>query len=95
MPTKEEYSSLLNKLFLLDLDWTRMKKEDLAQFAVQLTHPEVFLENLGVSSEVHKEESQKQFGFLHDAMDELRDTWPGPLAKGARALRKFVEDKDN
>ena len=93
MPTKEEYNSLFNKLFGLDLDWTRMKKEDLAQFAVQLSHPEVFLENLGVSSEVHKEESKRQKGFLREIKDELVDNWkPGALVT---ALRKFVEDKDN
>jgi len=89
---KSEYELVFNELFDTNIKWSNLRLEDLIQLAVLFDNPELFVKKLGISGEIHKEESKRQKGFLLEMADELMDTWPGPVAK---ALRKFVDDKDN
>ncbi len=90
MPSKKaEYEVVFNELFGTNIKWANLRLEDLIQLAVLFENPEIFMKKLGISGEIHKEESKRQFGFLREVVDEVVAAWPGPLAK---KLRKFVED---
>ena len=91
-PKKAEYELVFNELFDTNIKWSKLRLEDLIQLAVLFDHPELFVKKLGINGEIHEEEPKRRGGFLLEMADELMDTWPGPVAK---ALRKFVEDKDN
>jgi len=86
---KAEYEVVFNELFGTNIKWANLRLEDLIQLAVLFDNPELFIKKLGISDEIHKEESKRQFGFLREMVDEVVTAWPGPLAK---KLRKFVEN---
>lgn len=91
-PKKAEYELVFNELLGTNIKWENLRLEDLIQLAVLFDNPELFVKKLGINGEIHKEEPKRHLGFLLEMADELVEAWPGPVAK---ALRKFVEDKDN
>lgn len=48
MPTKQEYETTFNELFELDIVWSKLNKEELAQLAIIFAHPEILLKKLGI-----------------------------------------------
>ncbi|MFB0543215.1 MAG: hypothetical protein ACETVR_00390 [Candidatus Bathyarchaeia archaeon] len=85
MPAKKgDYEKIFNELLDTNIRWSNLRLEDLVQLAVIFDNPEILVKKLGISAEMHKEESKRRLG---DIILELADSWEGPLAK---ALRKFV-----
>lgn len=79
-PTKEEYSKVFNKILGTDIDWARLKLEDLIQLGTLFNHPEIFLSKLGV--ELKKEMGRKRLVEIGiDFLEEIANKWEGPLAQ--------------
>lgn len=58
MPTKEDYEKIFNKLWSVEVDWSKLNLEDLIKLAVIWSEPELVLSKLGI--EAQKEISRKR-----------------------------------
>jgi hypothetical protein len=81
---KGDYEKIFNELLEMNIKWSNLRLEDLIQLAVLFDNPELLAKKLGISGEIHKEESRRRLG---DVIIELADSWEGPLAK---LIRRFV-----
>lgn len=85
MPTKREYSDTFNKILGLEIDWTKLKTEELVQLAMIFSTPDLLLKKLGVGPEV--DEGQRR--LVTAGVDTLRgfvENWDGPLARFVRKV---------
>lgn len=88
MPTKSEYSTTFNSVLGLDIDWTKLKVEELVQLAVLFNHPQLLLQKLGIKQE--GEAGQKRLVEAGiDTLKEIAGNWEGPIA---RFLRKVIDE---
>jgi len=86
---KSEYELVFNELFDTNIKWSNLRLEDLIQLAVLFDNPELFIKKLGISGEIHKEESKRQKGFLLEMADELMDTCCA-LIEQPRTLTRYL-----
>lgn len=85
MPTKKEYSEAFNTILGLDIEWTKLKVEDLVQLAMLFGNQELLLKKLGIGTEA----DEKQQRIVLAGMETLRDFvehWDGPLARLVRKV---------
>lgn len=83
MASKKEYEKIFNELLGVNVKWSLLPKEDLAQLAVVFSNPEVLLKKLGYDDEI-KNEAVKQ--KLMDAMKNFVRNYDGPIVKTLREL---------
>jgi len=89
---KLDYERVFNKLFETNIEWHRMKLEDLVTLATIFNDPKVLISKLGV--EAKKEVARKRLievgvEVFEDAMENL----DGPLARLYKRLVKKEKDK--
>ena len=85
MPTKKEYSQAFNTIFGVDINWTKLKVEDLVQLAMLFGNEELLLKKLGIGAEA----DEKQQRIVLAGMESLREFvehWDGPLARLVRKV---------
>lgn len=97
-PTKEEISTMLNKFFKTSIDWTKLTRDELVEFATVLSHPELLYESFGITKK--DLERGKLIGQVGGAVkDTIADGiahWDGPfvnLAKRALLGEQPTEQK--
>jgi hypothetical protein len=85
-PSKEEISTLLNKFFKTNIDWTKLSRDELVELVTVLDHPEILYEALGISKkDLERGKVIGQVGgVLRDAGVEVITKWEGPFASLAR-----------
>lgn len=94
MPAKkEDYEKIFNKIFGLQIQWSKLNLEDLIQLAVLFNNPSLLLEKLGV--EAQKEVGRKRLvevgvDWLTDLIESAQ--WDGPLIQLAR--KTFGTEKE-
>lgn len=79
MPTKKQYEKVFNKVLGTDIEWSKMKKEDMVQFAVLLNNPEIIMKKIG-------EGGGSKNTLLYEAAKEFLSYWDGPVAKVLRVM---------
>lgn len=80
MPAKkEDYSKVFNKIFGTDIEWNRLKLEDLITLATLFNSPDILISRLG--GEVEKQVARKRlFDVGVEMFESVIDKWEGPLA---------------
>jgi len=84
MPSKKEYEEVFNKLLGVDVKWSKLSKEELAQLAMVFGNPEILLKRLGLEEEFRVKLAREK---MVDAGMTILKSWNGPLA---RVLRKWL-----
>ena len=87
-PKKKEYEETFNKLLGMDIEWGRLKIEDLVKLTMLFNNPELLFKKLGMTSEI--ETSRKR--ILKAGIETAREVaaeWQGPLA---RFLKRVIEE---
>lgn len=87
--TKKDYEEAINTVLETDIEWSRLKKDDLVEFATILSEPEVITKRLGIESE--PSEKQRIGGRVMNASKYLLDELNGP---GARFLKSLLEEEN-
>ncbi|MBA7607194.1 hypothetical protein ES703_14352 [subsurface metagenome] len=93
MPTKKEYSEAFNAIFGLEIDWTKLKVEDLVQLAMLFGNQELLLKKLGIGTEAN----EKQQRIVLAGMESLREFvehWDGPLARLVRKVTALEPESE-
>lgn len=83
MPSKENYSSVFNRLLGTDINWAKLSKEELASLAIIFNNPNVLMQKLGVSPEAKQQLIREK---AVDVAVGVLETWQGPLAQLARKI---------
>jgi len=83
MPSKKEYSDILNKVFGTSINWAKLTKEELVELATILNHPEVIIKNLGIDIKRDKLGDKLVITAL--------EMWDGPFA---RLLKKLLDKEE-
>jgi len=81
MTSKEEYGKLFNQILGVEVDWTKMSKEELASLATVFANPEIILNKLGLQGEFKAKAARDT---MVDAGFQILKEWEGPFAKLAR-----------
>lgn len=81
MPAKkEDYEKVFNQLLGLEIEWRRLKLEDLIQLATLFNNPEILISKFG--GKIEKEVTRKRLVDVGmEILDEIADKWEGPLAQ--------------
>lgn len=92
MPAKKvDYEKVFNKLLKTNIEWRRLKLEDLIQLATILNNPEIFISKLG--GKIEKQVTRKRLLDVGlEVIEDLAKNWEGPLASLYKKL--VVEDKE-
>ena len=89
MPSKKDYERIFNQLWGVDVKWSKLTKEELAQLAAIWSDPYVIAKKLGLK--VVEEESPRE--LLLRAAFQLLKNWEGPLARALKTLREEGEEQ--
>ena len=88
-PKKQDYERVFNKIFECNIEWHRMRLEDLVKLATVFDDPKVLISKLG--GEAEKEVTRKR--LLEVGVEMFEDAlgaFDGPLA---RLYKRLVEKK--
>lgn len=88
MTTKKEFEEALNEALDTDIEWSRLKKEDLMEVATLFSHPEVLFDQLE-----YKSEADKPVNKLLSLGEKWYEGSPGPVASTLRELLGDSEDE--
>lgn len=81
---KKDYEEAINTVLETDIEWSKLKKDDLVKFAQMLNEPEQLMEKLGVEAD----SDAKPFERAIDIGEKLGKKWVkhsnGPIAKRLR-----------
>lgn len=83
MTAKKDYGDFFNKLLGVEVDWSKLNKEELASLATVFGNPEIILHKLGLDAELKTRVARER---LLDAGTTLFRNWDGPLARAARRV---------
>lgn len=91
MPAKkEDYTKVFNKLFDTNIEWHRLKLEDLITLATLFNNPELIISKFG--GKLEKQVTRKRLVDVGVEMfEEIIDKWEGPLAT---LYKKLVGEKE-
>lgn len=89
---KQEFETVFNKLFETNIEWHRMKLEDLITLATIFSDPKILISKLG--GEVEKEVARKRLIDVGvEIVEETLGTLDGPLARLYKRLAGKEEKK--
>jgi len=92
MPTKKEYEEIFNRALGVDIKWSKLTKEELAQLAVIFSNPSLLMERLGVKAE--KEIARRRFVEAGvEVLEDVLGRWEGPLVSIAKRLLGMEKEK--
>ena len=83
MASKKDYEKIFNELLGVNVKWSLLPKEDLAQLAVVFSNPEVLLKKLGYNEEIKNEAVKQKF---MEAFRNFVENYDGPLIKTLRQI---------
>jgi len=79
-PKKQDYKRVFNKLFETNIEWDRMRLEDLIILATIFNDPKALISKFG--GEVEKEAARKRLIEVGvEAFEDALETLDGPLAR--------------
>lgn len=81
MPAKkEDYEKIFNRILDINIEWHRLKLEDLIQLAVVFNHPEILIKKIG--GKLEREVTRKRILDVGaEILEGVLSEWEGPLAK--------------
>lgn len=89
MTSKKEYSKIFNELLGIEVNWTKLSKEELAVLSTIFAYPDVLLSKLGGSDKFKTDAVRDK--FIDTAIDVIQD-YDGPIISILRkALTKEKE----
>ncbi len=81
---KKEASELLNKVFGVDVDWTKLSEYELTQLLTVIANPDALITRLGGYTRRDIESAMR--GEIVSAVKELLKSWRGPIVSVLRGL---------
>lgn len=89
MVSKTDYEAAFNEVLGLDIKWSKLSKEELAQLAVIFNYPEILAEKLGFEVTVSKTSSAMRRKFidgLFTGLVEKVESYDGPIVSKLREV---------
>jgi len=83
VPSKKDYERIFNQLWGVDVKWSKLTKEELAQLAAIWSDPYIIARKLGLKV-ISEDESPRDL-LLRAAFEWLKK-WEGPVARLVKEL---------
>lgn len=85
---KKEVEETLNKIFGVDVKWSKFSESELIQLLTVLSNPDALIKRLGgIPKSELREEARK------DIVRSFLETWEGPVASVLREILGYEKEK--